>query len=154
MNPAQFKSSVAKLISKHSDPSLVNRWNEATSFGEGANATDCWIRESSELLNIVWLNNDGIRDIAMLLDDKGAPAEPANWTFVKKSAISGFQVREGKDVVNTYDLHVTGTTLVHVIATGSINLCNLFWIANTPEETNQLQRFLRSVLTWYTDQDP
>ena len=56
-----------QLLSKYDGTPLLSRWQEAITFGAGVDATDYWSRDSGDIVNIVWLNSDGIRDITMIL---------------------------------------------------------------------------------------
>ena len=53
-------------MGKYDGTPLQSRWQEAISFGAGPEASDFWVRDSDDVVNIIWLNPDGIRDIAMI----------------------------------------------------------------------------------------
>jgi hypothetical protein len=61
-----FRLVTQRILSKYDGTPLLSRWQEAISFGAGVEATDYWIRDSEHVVNIVWLNPDGIRDITMV----------------------------------------------------------------------------------------
>lgn len=67
MNNNKFHSAVQELLARYDGTSLFNRWKQAISFGAGLTADAWWIRDSDDLVNIVWLNSDGIRDITLLV---------------------------------------------------------------------------------------
>lgn len=66
MHEREFRLVVQGLLGKYDGTPLLSRWQEAISFGAGIEATDYWIRDSGHIMNIVWLNHDGIRDITMV----------------------------------------------------------------------------------------
>ena len=66
MHENEFRLVAQGLLNKYDGTPLLSRWQEAISFGAGLEATDFWIRDSGNIVNIVWLNSDGIRDITMI----------------------------------------------------------------------------------------
>ena len=66
MHEDEFRLVAQGLLNKYDGTPLLSRWQEAISFGAGLEATDFWIRDSGNIVNIVWLNSDGIRDITMI----------------------------------------------------------------------------------------
>lgn len=89
MHQNEFRLVAQGLLSKYDGTPLLSRWQEAISFGAGLEATDYWIRDSGNIVNIVWLNSDGIRDITMVYgvrvpadivdDEESSPAEELNF---------------------------------------------------------------------------
>ena len=86
LQETEFRMVVQGLIGHYDGTPLQSRWQEAISFGAGLEASDYWIRDSDNVVNIVWLNSDGIRDVAMVTSsifirphreeaDNGAEAE-------------------------------------------------------------------------------
>lgn len=163
MNDSEFQRIVEPLLGKYGETTLLARWQEATAFGAGADATTFWIRDSSDLVNIVWLNSDGIRDITLLhytiYDEADDPEgerraqehEEAMFNFVPLGSIATFEVRQGADVASQFRLGVRGHLLVHVVL-NSAPTANIYWVADTQSEAESLQSFLSAVLSAYVAQ--
>ena len=137
-----FDRSVAALLSKYQDSTLAKRWKEAISFGRGVQADAFWFRESEDVVNIVWLNADGIRDITLT---------PSNgntiFNFLPLKHIVTFEVREAPDVASRYPLGVIGHLIVHLVPSSVQG--HLFWVASTDQEEEELYSFLMAVATAY-----
>ena len=114
------------ILSKYSETTLAARWREATSFGAGSDFLAFWVRDSGYVVNIVWLNSDGIRDITLLMyaeeaqtDNEGANGEvpehahynESMFNFLPLSNIIAFEVREGPNVAHQFGLGVNGKKL-------------------------------------------
>jgi hypothetical protein len=116
-----FEQATKSILAKYKDAALAARWQEAVAFGEGMKAHSYWIRDSEDVLNIVWLNSDGIRDITW-----HSPSRESMFNFVPLKSILTFEVREREDVAAQL-LHVTGNFLVHVIIRGTRG--DIWWVA-------------------------
>lgn len=178
MYDTEFRLIVQRLLGKYDGTPLQARWQEAISFGAGIAASDYWIRDSDNVVNIVWLNSDGIRDVAMVImpvpseqlwdaddedeeeyhdegeddDDDGDYQDlieyrEAMFNFVPLKSIASFEVREGNGIARQYGLAVSGDKLVNVILNTSVG--HLYWVANSGDEIEHLDRFFQSVLTAY-----
>ena len=150
MRDSEFRVITRSLLGKYEGTPLVNRWQEAISFGAGLSASDYWIRDSGGAVNIVWLNPDGIRDVAMTWDEEvltDTPDYETSFTFVSLKNVVAFDVREGSDIGRRAGINVPGDKLV--LVTNSTRQSYLYWIANTPQEVEDLDRFLTSVLSAY-----
>jgi len=141
---ASFESLVKTILDKYKSTTLSNRWQEAISFGAGAQANAFWIRDSADVVNIVWLNSDGIRDITYLL----TPVQTM-FNFIPLKNITTFEVREAPEMASLYGLGVEGHMLVHLIVPSPYG--HLYWVAHTDKEANNLKSFLNAVLTAYIE---
>ncbi len=172
MYKREFRSVVQDLLKKYDRTPLLARWREAISFGAGMEETAYWIRDSGNVTNIVWLNPDGIRDITLVrysvpaeeLSDKGKGSEEDSqidtenpdstesmFNFIPLRNISSVEVREAPNVAFQMGLGVSGDKLVHVIPNsgGSSNTGDLYWVASSQSENQELEHFLNSVLSAY-----
>ena len=162
MSEQNLSSIIEPILSKYSETTLAARWREATSFGAGSDSLAFWVRDSGYVVNIVWLNSDGIRDITLLMyaeeaqtDNEGAngevPEHPyyneSMFNFLPLNNIIAFEVREGPNVAHQFGLGVNGKKLVHVIANAPRG--QLYWVAETEEESNNLDSFFNQVLSTY-----
>ena len=181
MSEQNLSSIIEPILSKYSETTLAARWREATSFGAGSDFLAFWVRDSGYVVNIVWLNSDGIRDITLLMyaeeaqtDNEGANGEvpehahynesmfnflplsnmpehahynESMFNFLPLSNIIAFEVREGPNVAHQFGLGVNGKKLVHVIANAPRG--QLYWVAETEEESNNLDSFFNQVLSTY-----
>lgn len=137
-----FETIVNHILREYHQWPLSNRWNEAISFGAGADAGAYWIRDSEGLVNIVWLNRDGIRDITLVLS-----TQESMFNFLPLTSIVAFEIREADNAPEFYSLGVKGNYVAHVIHPGRRG--HLYWVANTPEETDQLRSFVTAVFDAY-----
>jgi|GEM_PF-5373654 len=134
------------LLSRHQATSLYDRWKEAISFGEGAKATHFYVHEATDVVNIIWLNGDGIRDITFLPKNEEEP-EPAQamFNFVPLTSIVTLEVREAPNIAQLL-IGVDGDIIVQVIVPSS-PIGQLYWVALGQQETAELKRFLTAVLS-------
>ena len=177
----EFRLVAQGLLNKYDGTALLARWQEAISFGVGIEAADYWIRDSGGIVNIVWLNSDGIRDITMVYqqdmsdasaeveeslvdeEDEGNDEEEGDiedleevvtesmFNFMPLRSINSIEVREGQHIAFRMGIGATGNKLVHLIPNvGAGNIGHLYWVADSPSETEELERFLTSVLSAYT----
>ncbi len=142
-----LKEAINPILIKYKDTPLVSRWQEAIAFGEGEKASSYWIRDTEDVVNIVWLNKNGIRDITW---------SPSNaecmLNYVPLRNIVTFEVRE-KDDVGRLLVNVKGSYVVHVIplsGAGLGELGPLWWVAENEESKQRLQAFLSVVLEDYS----
>ena len=151
MQDADFQLNIQSLLSKYDGTPLQSRWQEAISFGSGFAASDYWIRDSDDVVNIVWLNSDGIRDIGMFRyppsSDDENPIFEAAFTFVPFRSIASVDVREGQDIARRAQFPASGSKMV--LVTLAAPRGHLYWIANLQHEMEQLGGFVTSVLSAY-----
>ena len=94
-----------------------------------------WVRESNDLLNIIWLTDSDVRDITLFPDDKSS-----SLNIIRYSAIAGFQVRESINAGISHGLNVSGNYLISVYSIGSHG--NVYWIASNRREEDELRKFI------------
>ena len=137
-----FAKRVKSLLQEYDDTTLQNRWEEATSFGVAGHADAFWIRNSKDLVNIVWLNEDGIRDIT-LLPQNGETM----FNFLLLKNIATFEIREQEHLAELFNLRVEGRLVVHVVVSAPFG--QLYWVANTKKDARELRVFLQAVMQKY-----
>jgi len=135
---------VRPIIAKYQMTSIKNRWEEATTFGAQTKALAYWIRDSEDVVNIVWLNSDGIRDITWF-----PSLEQSIFNFLPLRSIASFEVREGKDLARLYGFPVAGGLLIRVFCLAPLG--NLTWVADTEKQAQDLHAFARQVFTAYAN---
>ena len=168
MDEMDFRLVIQELLSRYDGTPLLARWQEATSFGAGREATDYWIRDTGGITNVVWLNSDGIRDVTLVHRSDDAEETQANsdseesaedeperenppesmFNFLPLRNISTIEVREGPDIAQQMGLGVNGDKLVHVIP-NSGGSGHLYWVAESLSEVEGLNQFLKSVFSAY-----
>jgi hypothetical protein len=73
------------------------------------------------------------------------------FNFMPLRSINSIEVREGQHIAFRMGIGATGNKLVHLIPNvGAGNIGHLYWVADSPSETEELERFLTSVLSAYT----
>lgn len=142
MDTDKFERSVNGVLAKYEDTPLRARWEEATSFGERAEALAFWIRDSEDVVNIVWLCLDGIRDITWL-----PQLNHSIFNFLPLPSIVTIEVREGAGIAKALGYDVNGDFIVRVFHT--MKEATLGWIAETTKQKRDLRAFLSNVFTSY-----
>ena len=143
MNNDEFEGLASAVLTKHKDTPLRERWEDATSFGGRVKVLAFWIRDSEDVVNIVWLCPDGIRDITWY-----PTSNESTFNFLPLSSIMTVEVREGDGVAKVLGYNVNGDFVVRVFHT-AIREVTLVWVAETEEQKRDLRAFLPSVLTAY-----
>jgi hypothetical protein len=138
-----FKRIAMQILNKYPSSDLSKRWQEAVSFGEKDIAQSYWIRDSEDVVNIVWLNSDGIRDIAW-----SRTSNETMFNYIPLKNILTFEIREMLNIAIKRP-GVVGNYLVRVIQSGGSG--DLWWVAENEESMQRLRDFLASVLTIYSD---
>ncbi len=141
-NSKSFVQIVEGLLEKHKDSALPQRWAEATAFGAGSHADAFLIREIKELTNIIWLNADGIRDITATYD-----SNESMFNFLQLKKIITFEVRQGPDIARKLGVNAPGNLIVRVILPTTSG--QLYWIAGTKKQAQELKLFMAAVLAAY-----
>lgn len=133
-----FKSAVTQVLDKYQHTSLSKRWQDAISFGEREGAQSYWIRDSEDVVNIVWLCSDGIRDITW--------SPRTNETMFNYVPLKNILTIETREMINVARQHpgVTGDFAVRVILGGQHG--DLWWVAENEDTKQRLRNFLTSVL--------
>lgn len=143
MNTDKFEKLVNAVLTKYEDTSLRAKWEDATSFGEQAKALSYWIRDSKDVVNIVWLCLDGIRDITWF-----PSPNQSIFNFLPLSSIITVEVRESANVARVLGYDVKGDLAVQVF-NAATKETTLVWVAATKTQKRNLRAFLSNVLTAY-----
>ena len=138
MPTASFLEIAERLIGKYNDVRLLSRWKEAISFATRSTVLSYWIRDTHDVVNIVWLTTDGIRDVAWFLGDF-----PPSFNFLKLNSLTGFEVRQGENIARAFGYDVDGIYIVRVFTTSSEG--QVVWVASSEDEIKRLQDFLKAV---------
>lgn len=162
----KFQTAMASLLVKYAGTPLEARWSDATSFGAGATADAYFIRDWPDAVNVVWINEDGIRDITLVpaapIEDGEAPeldrgsaegdeeleAPESMFNFLRLDEIVGFELREGPSVALSYGPFVEGDLMIEVYPS-SAPRGQLWWVAADDEQAAALRAFLAVVLSAY-----
>lgn len=143
VSETNFRETVQKVLERYRNTTLRSRWEEAALSEPDVEPLAFWIRDSKDLVNIVWLTRREVRDITWYPEDN-----MSTFNLLRYSAVSGLQVREGENAAGTLGFKITGNYVVHVHSYSQRG--DLFWVANTSEEVAELctfiNRFLRLVL--------
>lgn len=138
----EFKKAVEAILIKYAPTSLQKRWEEAISFGTGASAITYWIRDSEDLVNIVWLSPHSIRDITWF------PAlNQTIFNFLPLRNIASVEIREGPDIGKRFGYVVKGDLLIRIFCITASG--NLAWISDTKQQEQELQAFASQVFKAY-----
>lgn len=130
-----FREKVKGILSRHQDSTLISRWEEAAPSETDSEPLAFWIRESDDLVNIVWLGECEIRDITWYPQQNSS-----TFNLLIFSAISGFEVRQAENVAKNLGFSVAGDFMVE-IHTYSME-GGLYWVASNDKERAQLRAFL------------
>lgn len=128
-----FRTLVEPILNRYPYTSLMARWEEATSSDPDPKPLAFWIRETADLVNIVWLMRHDVRDITWFPQQ-----EMSTFNLLRLSSITGFEVRQTKEAVKAFGLPVAGDYLIHVTAVKG----SLFWVASNEREVAELRKFL------------
>ena len=122
-----FTDVVKAILYRHAQTSLRERWEEA--IASGLKPIAFWVRESSDLVNIAWMNKSGIWDITWY-----PKSNTSAFAFARLSTITGFESRAGADAVKQSGLVVSGIYTVEVFA-GTSRGGGFIWAATSEEES-------------------
>jgi hypothetical protein len=137
-----FKSIVQNILAKHNIALLDEMWEQAISLEPEVNIIDYWIRDSNDVIDIVWLTPLDIRGITWF----PVPAQSV-FNYVPLRNILSFEVRRLENVAHYYGYNVRGNLLITAFCQAQPS--NLRWVADTKKQTNELERFFLSVLATY-----
>lgn len=134
-----FRELVEEILNRYRQTSLIERWREAIQLEPDPKPIAYWIRESEDLVNIVWLMRHDVRDITWY-PTKGM----STFNILRYPAIAGFEVREASKVAESFGLGIVGNYLVHVHSYAERG--GLFWVASNEEEEVTLTRLLGQLM--------
>jgi hypothetical protein len=137
-----FRSIVQEILAKHDIALLDSMWEQAISLQLEVNITDYWIRDSDDVIDIVWLTPLDIRDMTWF----PAPAQSV-FDYVPLRSILSFEIRRMENVAHLYGYKIKGNLLITAFC--QLPQSNLRWVADTKKQVNELERFFLSVLAAY-----
>jgi len=135
----EFEKVVEVILTKYAETPLRKRWEEAISFGTGAGALAHWIRDSEDVVNIVWLSPTSIRDVTWV-----PTLNQAIFNFLPLRNITSIEVREGADIGKLFKYGVKGNLMVRMLCIRDTG--DLAWIADGELQARELKVFLSKVL--------
>ncbi len=121
--PQDFAATVQAIISRHPDALLAHQWEEAQAVDPNPAPDTSWIRETDDLINVVWLTQHGVIDITWL-----PLTQTGTFSYVCFSSIVGVEVHEGPNVLRGMGLTVSGETVATVHT--SSHRAGLVWAAS------------------------
>ena len=130
-----FKELVGIMLDRYRDTSIPKRLKEATMLNPNLESSAFWVRETDDLVNIVWLTDKDIRDIAWFPKDKSSSLD-----VVLYSAVTAYQIREAPNVGMSHGLNVSGNYIVTIHTTGKSGI--LYWVASSRKEEDELCNFV------------
>lgn len=142
MSNKEFKEVAGAILTKYKGTSLQKRWKEAISFGTGANAIAYWIRDSEDVVNIVWLSPNSIRDITWF-----PQLNQTLFNFLPLRNIASIEVREGIEIAKRFGYLVKGNLIVRVFCVASSG--NIAWVSDTKQHERDLRAFADQVYKAY-----
>jgi len=138
----EFEEVAEAILVKYETTPLRKRWEEAISFGTGASAIAYWVRDSEDVVNIVWLSPSGIRDITWF-----PTLNQSTFNFLPLRSIAALEVREGPDIAKRFGFPVKGNLLIRVFCVA--NSGHLVWASDTEQQQRDLRAFVHQVFTAY-----
>jgi len=139
-----FRAIVETILERYRQTSLVGRWKEATLSEPEPKPLAFWIRESNDLVNIVWLTQHDIRDISWFPQIK-----MSTFNLLRLDAFTGLEVREAADAAKQFALPVAGNYIVDVRANSPRG--GLIWAASNDKEVAELREFLGQLLKFVSE---
>lgn len=142
MNNKDFIKRVETILTKHNIASLSKTWEQAISLEPKADIIASWIRDSDDVINIVWLTPTGIYDISWF------PEPPQSvLNYVPLQNILSFEIRTMANVAHYFGHTVKGNILTAAYC--QPNSPNLYWVADTEEQAKELESFFLHVSASY-----
>ena len=142
MNTQDFRSIVEDILAKHDLAGLNRMCEQVIALEPEVNIVAYWIRDSNDVINIVWLTPLGIYDISWF----PTPDQSA-FNYVPLRNFLSFEVRRLKDVSQYFGHKVKGDVIV--VAYCQPHSPNLLWVADTKKQTNELEGFFSHVFASY-----
>lgn len=134
-----FRNVVEAIQSRYSQTPLIQRWKEATSSDPDPKPLAFWMRESNDLVNIVWVTRRDIKDITWFPLRK-----ESSFSLILRSSIVGVEIFEEEGVATKFGLEVSGDYLVRVDVSAEHG--TLYWIASNAKEAAELGQFVGQVV--------
>jgi hypothetical protein len=137
--PEDFVEMVQAIISRHPKTSLADRWADARFVDPRPSPDASWVRESDDLVNIVWLVHGGIIDITWF-----PASQTGTFNYMPLANIADIEVRQGPNLGEQMGLSISGDLVVRV--RGSVEGGGVVWIASDRRNATQLRRFVGALL--------
>jgi hypothetical protein len=142
LNKKDFKSTVEAILAKRNIAALDKMWKQAISFEPEVSIIAYWIRDSDDVINIVWLTPLDIRDVSWFPDP-----DQSVFNYVPLRSILSFEVRRMENVVHYFGYTIKGNMLITAYC--QANSPNLLWAADTEKQTKELESFFLHVFASY-----
>ena len=142
MSNKKFEEVAEAILTKYETVSLRKRWEEATSFGTRASAIAYWIRDSEDVVNIVWLSPNSIRDITWF-----PQLNQSTFNFLPLRNIASFEIREGVEIAKRSGYLVKGNLIIRIFCVA--NSGHLAWVPDTKQQERDLRAFTNQVFKAY-----
>lgn len=140
MDNRDFRDIVEAVLVKRNIASLQKIWETAFSRVAEVPVIAYWIRDSDDVINIVWLTAVEVCDVFWFPD----PDQSA-FNYIPLRNILSFEVRRTKNVAQYHGYKVKGDVLITAYC--KPNSPNLFWAANTQKQIKDLEDFSRHLFT-------
>lgn len=134
-----FRAVVGPILDRYRETSLISRWKEATVSDPDPKPLAFWIRESDDLVNMVWLMRHEIRDITWY-----PKRDMSTFNLLRYSAVTGIEVREATGIAKQVGLDISGDYMVDVRAISQHG--GLIWVASNEKEAAELGQFVNQFL--------
>lgn len=133
-----FQSRVETLLSRLNITALTERWQDALGDARIPEPLAYWIRESADIVNIVWLSDDALRDITWLTEQKISLLN-----ILPLVSIGAVEVREQEGAAQLMGVPVVGNLIIRIFT--GLDEGNLIWVANSAPEKEGLRQFFHHV---------
>jgi hypothetical protein len=138
--PQDFTALVNAIISRNPDTSLSDRWEEAQAIDPNPTPPAYWIRESEDVINIVWLTVRGIIDITWM-----PTSQTGTFNYLQLSSVMEVEIRQAPRLSQQMGLSVSGDLVVRVRTPS--HQSGLIWVASAdPHNVRTLRDFTGQVL--------
>ena len=136
-----FEQIVAGILNRHPNSPLAERWGEARASDPSPVPIAFWIRESEDLVNVVWLTQQDIRDITWL-----PGYDLSTFHLLRLSAITSLETRQAPEAAQSLGYaSVSGDYLTYVHTPSERG--GLVWIASKDAENiARLRNFVSEVV--------
>ena len=133
-----FRQAVQQILKRRRNTMLPARWDDARSVDPDPMPQAWWIRETDDLVNIVWLTRQGVLDVTWL------PGSGTGiFNYVPLSSIENLELRQAPNLADQMGLAVSGDLVVKLSGAGP----GLVWVASSdPANVDELRAFMTAVL--------
>ena len=136
-----FRELIDQLVARHADTTLGERWEDAQRVDPELKPRAFWIRETTDLINAVWLIHDGVFDITWF-----PTRMMSTMSFLSLSDIVGIEIKQAPGTAAATGVPVEGDLAVTVTATAQ--RAGLYWVADA-SSSDALRAFTAEVLDAY-----